>query len=289
MACPNPTADLEGQTVFVTGATSGVGRETALGLGRLGADVLVHGRDRSRGESVVGRLRSLGTDAEFLAADFADLDAIRDLANEVRDRVDTLDVLVNNAGAHIDRGRLTDDGIELTFAINHLAPFLLTRKLRETIPASGRVVTVASRVHRRASLDLDGVRSVEGYDGFDAYARSKLANVLFTRELARREPAIDANCLHPGFVPGSGLWRNASLPIRGVMRILDALPAGLTRQFAATSKSAAETPIYLAASDAVAGTSGQYFAACEPRAPSETARDDELARRLWDASLDMID
>jgi NAD(P)-dependent dehydrogenase (short-subunit alcohol dehydrogenase family) len=288
MGCPTLTVDRRGTTVLVTGATSGIGRETALGLGRLGADVLVHGRDRERGSRLVADLQDRGSDAMFIPADFSDLDSVRKLAAAVREGVGTLDVLVNNAGTHFRSGQVSEAGIELTFVVNHLAPFLLTKELRSSIPDGGRVVTVASRVHRRATMDFDGIRSLEDYDGFAAYARSKLANILFTRELARREPDIDANCLHPGFVPGSGLWRDAGLPIRAVMMCLDRLPGTITR-FASASVTAAETPVYLAASEAVADTSGEYFVACEPRSPSETARDDELARRLWEESEAMIE
>lgn len=288
MGCPTLAIDLRGTTVLVTGATNGIGRETALGLGRLGADVLVHGRDRARGAAVVADLKTLGSDAVFMPADFSKLDAVRDLAAAVREEVGTLDVLVNNAGAHFRTGQLGEKGIEQTFLVNHLAPFLLTKELLSSIREGGRIVTVASRVHRRAAMDFDRIRSLDGYDGFAAYARSKLANVLFTRELARREPDIDANCLHPGFVPGSGLWRDAGLPIRAVMMVLDRLPGAITR-FATPSVAAAETPVYLAASESVAGTSGEYFVECEPRSPSESARDDELAGRLWEESEAMIE
>lgn len=288
MGCPTLEADLSGRTVLVTGATSGIGRETAVELGRLGADVLVHGRDRDRGSAVVAELRGLGAEATFFAADFSTLEAVRDLAADVKDMVDRLDVLVNNAGAHFQTGQVNETGIELTFLVNHLAPFLLTKELRPAIPDGGRVVTVASRVHRRGSMDFDRLRAVDNYDGFSAYARSKLANILFTRELAHREPDIDANCLHPGFVPGSGLWRDAALPIRMVMVLLDRLPNPVVR-FATSSVEAAKTSVYLAAGESVGGTSGKYFVECEPRQPSELARDDELAQRLWDESEAMIE
>jgi len=288
MGCPTLEADLSGRTVLVTGATSGIGRETAVELGRLGADVLVHGRDRDRGSAVVAELRGLGTEATFFAADFSRLEAVRDLAADVKNMVDSLEVLVNNAGAHFQTGQVNEAGIELTFLVNHLAPFLLTKQLQPAIPDGGRVVTVASRVHRRGSMDFDRLRAVDNYDGFSAYARSKLANILFTRELARREPDIDANCLHPGFVPGSGLWRDAALPIRMVMALLDRLPNPVVR-FATSSVAAAKTSVYLAAGESVGGTSGKYFVECEPRQPSELARDDELAQRLWDESEAMIE
>jgi NAD(P)-dependent dehydrogenase (short-subunit alcohol dehydrogenase family) len=278
--------DLEGATALVTGATGGVGREVALALGRLGADVYVHGRDRDRGERVASRLRERGSDAQFFRADYLDLSQVEALAERVTGRVDDLDVLVNNAGAHFDDGALTDVGVERTFHANHLAPFLLTNRLGDVLDG-GRVVTVASEVHRRAGLDLEAVESVADYDGFDAYARSKLANVLFTRELARRTDDATANACHPGFVPSSGLWRNASLPVRAVMRVLSAVPRRLTFGVVDSPASAAATPTYLAAGGADAD--GAYFRDCERVDPASEATDDDLAERLWAWSAERVD
>jgi len=271
--------DLTGQTALVTGATSGVGREVALALGRLGADVLVHGRDRDRGEAVESALRDLGSDAGFLPADFTDLDAVVGLAEGVRDRTDDLDVLVNNAGAHFDEGWLTGAGVEATFHVNHLAPFALTTALRDNLADDGRVVTVASEVHRRADLDLGDVESLDDYDGFAAYSRSKLANVLFVRELAGRLDGPEAVACHPGFVPDSGLWRNSSLPVRAVMRVFSLLPRTLTFGKVDTAASAAVTPTFLAAAESV--ESGAYYRDCQPDPPAELGQDDALAADLW--------
>lgn len=279
--------DLEGRNALVTGATSGVGREVALALARLGADVLVHGRRAERGEEVVSVLRDHGSASTFLRADFESLRQVENLAERVRGRVDELDVLVNNAGAHFDAGELSDLGVERTFHVNHLAPFALTNWLREDLSPDARVVTVASEVHRRGDVDLEAVTSVENYDGFAAYSRSKLANVLFARELARElDDATSVSC-HPGFVPDSGLWRNASLPVRAVMRVLSVVPRRLTLGRVDSSGSAAITPTFLAATDDL--DEGAYYRDCSPVEPADAARDDDLAAKLWSWSAERID
>lgn len=278
--------DLTGTTALVTGATSGVGREVALALGRLGARVLVHGRDRERGEAVADELRDVGADPLFLCADFADLDAVADLTEEVREHTDGLDVLVNNAGTHFDDGWVTDAGVEATFHVNHLAPFALTTRLRSHLADDGRVVTVASEVHRRGDLVFEDLRTSEDYDGFAAYARSKLANVLFARELDRRWDGPEAVACHPGFVPDSGLWRNSSLPVRAAMTVFSLVPRPLTFGRVDTAASAAVTPTFLAAAETV--ERGAYYRDCEPVTPSEQARDDDLAARLWTYSEDVV-
>ncbi|MFC4405942.1 SDR family NAD(P)-dependent oxidoreductase [Haloarchaeobius iranensis] len=281
--------DLAGRTVLVTGATSGVGRETALALARMGARVFVHGRDREAGRAVATALDDLGADPVFFRADFANPESPVDLAAAVGEHTDRLDVLVNNAGAYVDEPRRSD-GVELTFRVNHLAPFALTRALSESgaFAEGARVVTVASAVHPRADagdLSREAVTSVGDYDGLQAYARSKLANVLFTRELARREPDLRANCCHPGLVPGSGLWRDASLPIRAGVGLLSVLPAPVLERVADSPRSAAATSVFLAAGEYA--ESGAYFSDCEPTTPSPAARDDELAGALWELSEDL--
>ncbi|WP_256300580.1 SDR family NAD(P)-dependent oxidoreductase [Haloarchaeobius salinus] len=283
-------ADLTGRTVLVTGATSGVGRETALALARLGARVFVHGRNREAGRAVATELDALGADTVFFKADFANREAPVDLADAVAEHTDRLDVLVNNAGAYVDEPTLAD-GVELTFRVNHLAPFALTGALSGagTFAADARVVTVSSAVHPRADasdLTREAVTSVDDYDGLQAYARSKLANALFIRELARREPDLLANCCHPGLVPGSGLWRDASLPIRAAVGLLAVLPDPVLERVADSSRSAAATSVFLAAGEY--DESGAYFSDCEPTQPSSTARDDELARRLWELSGELL-
>lgn len=285
--------DLDGQTALVTGSTDGVGQETALALGRLGARVLVHGRDAEKGAAVVSALEETGADAAFFRADFADFRAVRDLADAVNDRVGELDVLVNNAGAYFRTGRVTDHSIERTIAVNHLAPFLLTNRLRPVMAETGRIVTVSSAVHRREDLDLDrGVdafRTVADYDGLAAYSRSKLANILFTRELSRRLSGPTANCLHPGFVPGSALWREAPLPVRVAVDIADRLPRVVSRWFAETPTTAAETPVFLAVAPEAVDVTGAYYVDCNRATPSRTARDDALAERLWEVSARLVD
>ena len=276
--------DLADRTALVTGATSGVGAETALALARLGADVLVHGRDRAAGRAVVREARDAGVDATFLPADFANPDAVDALAEAVREQIDSLDLLVHNAGAHFDEGELVDAGAgraERTFVVNHIGSFRLTHGLRDLLAPDSRVVVVASGVHGRADGTFD-VRSVEGYDGLDAYARSKLANVLFARELADRLDGTAVASCHPGFVPGSGLWREASLPVRVAVGGLDRLPATLTPDTVDDAAEAAATSVYLAASPAAADADGGYYVDCAPSEPSDVATSDELARTLWD-------
>ncbi|AFK18898.2 MULTISPECIES: SDR family oxidoreductase [Haloferax] len=278
--------DLSNRTALVTGATSGVGRETALALGRLGATVFVHGRDRDAGRSVAAAIDDGGGESVFFRADFAEVDTVRNLADEARDRTDRLDVLVNNAGAHFSEGQLTPDGVEKTFAVNHLAPFVLTHDLRDLLPDDGRVVTVSSEVHRRADGTFD-VTTLDDYDGLDAYARSKLANALFTVGLARRLDGPTANCCHPGFVPSSSLWRNASIHVRLGVGLLARLPYRLVSGFVDTPATAAETLVYLATSPDAADVSGRYFSDCEPIEPSAAATDEQLVRDVWELSEEL--
>lgn len=286
--------DLAGRTVLVTGATDGIGRETALALGRLGARVLVHGRDRRKADRVLEELEAAGAaGGEAYLADFADLDAVRDLAADVRADADGLDALVNNAGGWFTDGRLTDAGVEYTFAVNHLAPFVLTGELLSTLRAAGgdrpaRVITVSSEAHRQGSIELDAVRDVADYSGWAAYCRSKLANVLFTRDLSRRLRAagapVTANALHPGVVPGSGFARNAPGPIRALVQGVGRLDRLLP--FVDSPAEAAATSVYLVAARAVADVSGGYFVDCDRRTPAPAARDDAVARRLWEFSAE---
>jgi len=281
--------DLSGQTVLVTGSTDGIGRETALALGRLGARVLVHGRDREKGRAVVDRIDDAGGEAALHVADFASLDAVGDLADDVAD-AGPLDVLVNNAGGYFHRGRLTPEGFEYTFGVNHLAPFLLTNRLRPHLVDGARVVTTASGAHRGADgVDFDAVQTTDGYSAMGAYAQSKLANVLFTAALARRlDDAATANCFHPGFVPGSGFPREVPLPVRAAMRAIRYLPDVLADRVTNSVEAGAATAVYLAASPDVADATGRYFVDCEPATPTSTARDRDLQERLWTRSAEWV-
>jgi NAD(P)-dependent dehydrogenase (short-subunit alcohol dehydrogenase family) len=315
----------DGDVALVTGSTSGIGRETARNLADTGATVLVHGRDAERARETVAGLPGEGHG--WYLADFADLSDVRDLAGDVLDDHDRLDCLVNNAGTWQGERRLVDvpgseAGVEFTFAVNHLATFLLTHLLADRLNATGdkrdsgpdenetggeaddgdepgddepegdgpgpdpaRVVTVSSGLHRRATLDLDAVRGPDGPDGVDAYALSKLANVLFTAELSRRLPeTVTANCCHPGTSPATALARDGSfLPGLG-WRLL-----GVVGKFAGvtdTPAEAAETPTYLATSPDVGGLSGEYFEGREAVPPGDGALDRDAQQELWRVSVE---
>ena len=278
--------DCSGLTALVTGSTSGIGRETALALGRLGADVIVHGRDRAGGRAVVAELEAAGATATFEPADFADVSAVESLAAAVDDWADDLDLLINNAGGLFGEGRLTAIGVEYTFHVNHLAPYLLTAELLPTLADDARIITTASAAHRGASLDLDAVESVADYSSFNAYQRSKLANIQFTVELARRlqqaDRAITANAFHPGAIPGSGFTRFLPGPVSAVADLAGRLP------FVPTPADGAATAVYLAASPRVEAVSGRYFADCEPTQPAAAARDRTAARRLFVRSAELL-
>lgn len=274
---------MNGKTCLVTGATRGVGLATARALAAAGATVLVHGRDLQLGQSVAARLsRETGNPAvRFVQADFMHLDEVRELAAQLQ-RLPRLDVLINNAGLMDGtRRRCTAEGYDATFAVNHLAPFLLTNlllpKLAQSAPA--RLVVVASEAHRRVGgLDFDDLMNARV--GFlRAYERSKLANLLFVRALAKRltQPGVTVNGAHPGFV-ASGLFRSCP-------RSLRLLLATLVRPFMRAPARGAATSVYLATSPEVEGESGGYYCDCRPVTPSAAAQCDAAAARLWDESV----
>ncbi len=273
-------AAMQGRVCLVTGATQGIGRETALGLARLGADVHVVARDRARGEAVLVEVRRAGGgNASLFLADLASQASTRALAEEVKARLPRLHVLVNNAGGIFTERALSPDRIEMTFALNHLGYFLLTGLLVDRLRASApaRVVSVSSSAHVGARIDFDDLQGERGYSGWRAYGQSKLANVLFTRELARRlaGSGVTANCLHPGVV-ATGFGKNNAGPFSWGVRI--AAP------FFLSAARGARTSIWLASSPEVAGVTGEYFARCRVAKVSVAARDDAAARRLWEAS-----
>jgi NAD(P)-dependent dehydrogenase (short-subunit alcohol dehydrogenase family) len=278
--------DCTDQTALVTGSTNGIGRAAALALGRLGAAVVVHGRDPTAGHGVVEALREEGSDATFVEADFTDPDAVRRLAETVRTRTDGLDLLLNNAGGLFSEGRLVGDGIEQTFHVNHLAPYLLTAELLDHLRDGARVVTTASEAHRGASLALDTVQDVDGYSGMSAYGHSKLANILFAAELARRLEATGhdatSNSVHPGFIPGSRFWRFMPGPIASVFGMIGWVPGT-----ASVADGAAEL-LHAAVSDTTAGVTGRYFSGQAPTAPSAAAQQADAAARLWSRSADLL-
>jgi NAD(P)-dependent dehydrogenase (short-subunit alcohol dehydrogenase family) len=272
--------DIKGKICVITGATSGIGLETADALAALGAKLVLVGRERARGDAALARLRSRKPDVEAQVhyADLSRLAEIRRLA-ETLHALPRIDILINNAGAMFTRREVTADGLERTFATNHMAYFFLTELLRERLVASApaRIVNVASDAHRRAWLDFADLQSEKRYSGIQAYGRSKLCNILFTRELARRlaGTGVTANCLHPGFVASrfgdnNGGWFGLAI---GAAKSL----------FALSPQHGAQTSVYLATSPKVTD-SGDYFDKCAPATPSRAARDDEAARRLWQES-----
>lgn len=276
---------MDGRVCLVTGATSGIGVETAVGLARMGATVVVHGRTSERAEAAANgvRRRAGGASVAAVAADLSSLHAVRGLADQVRSRFPGLRVLVNNAGVVSASRQLTADGYELTFAVNHLAPFLLTNLLLDTLapsnPGNGqaRVVTVASEAHRPATIDFTNLQGERSYNGINAYNTSKLCNILFTMELARRvdDRAITANCLHPGVILSTGLW-DAGWFLR--------IPTMVLAPFFRNAQRGAQTSIYLASAPEVEKTSGAYFSDSRLARASNAAFDAESARRLWEVS-----
>jgi NAD(P)-dependent dehydrogenase (short-subunit alcohol dehydrogenase family) len=272
---------LEGKTCLVTGATSGIGLVTALELARRGARVIGVGRSPERCAEAARQIQEqTGTTAvEFLVADLSSQGEIRKLASLARAGTSQLDVLVNNAGLIRLQRELTVDGLEMTFALNHLAYFLLTNLLLDTLKASApaRIVNVSSAAHQGSKLDFDDLQAGAKYSPWRAYRRSKLANILFTRELARRleGTGVSAYALHPGFVR-TQIFRDEGF--KGwLMRRASEL-------FAITPEKGAQTSIYLATATDLNGQSGEYFINRKPARSSPESQDDVAARRLWEES-----
>jgi retinol dehydrogenase 12 len=273
---------MNGKVCVVTGATSGIGKATATALARQGAQVVLVGRDRGRGEATAAALGAVAaTPPRLEIADFASMAQVRALADRLG-TLDRIDVLVNNAGFVAGQHRVTADGFEEVLAVNHLAPFLLTNLLLAKLTASApaRVITVASDAHTAARLDLDDLQLEHGWDSWRSYANSKLANILFTRELARRLAGtkVTANCAHPGVVR-TGFGREGS-PLLGL-----AITVG--RPFLLSPERGASTIVYLATSADVAGATGGYYVKSQLRQPSRAARDDPTAQRLWQLSEEL--
>jgi NAD(P)-dependent dehydrogenase (short-subunit alcohol dehydrogenase family) len=271
---------MHGQVCVVTGATSGIGKAAAAALARQGAEIIVVGRDPGRAEATAAAIQADGAPPPKVEiADLARLDQVRALAGRLNQTLDRIDVLINNAGLVLNERQVTPDGYEHVFAVNHLAPFLLTNLLRPKLTASApaRVITVSSDAHTAARLDLDDPNLEHGWSSWRSYSNSKLANILFTRELARRleGTGVTANCLHPGVVR-TGFGRDA----RPLMRV------GITiaKPFMLSPERGADTTVYLASSPDVAAKTGGYYVKRQLREPSAAARDDGLARRLWEIS-----
>jgi len=273
---------MKGKTVVITGGTSGIGEVAAKALAKMGARIILVARDKSRGEATLARLRRSGPGVAH-SVFFADLTRLADMkrvAAEIADRELHIDVLINNAGALFATRRLTEDQLEYTFALNHMAYFVVTEGLRERLLASraARIINTASAAHQGAILDLNDLQSANSYGAMKAYGRSKLCNILFTRELARRlhGTGVTANCLHPGFVATRFADESGGL----ISRL-----AWLAKFFAISPSEGAETIIYLASSPEMAKVSGNYFYRCRPTTPSSAALDDRAASALWQRSV----
>ena len=279
------SVDLTGRTVFITGSTAGVGASAAKRLAARGARVLLHGRDQKRGEEVrAGIAAAKGGEAHLLRADLSSLAEVRELAAAVTARTDRLDALVLNAGLARAPREITADGFEKTFAVNHLAHFLLAHLLLgalENAASTGRaarLVVVASNGHHRARLDLDRVTDPPDYDGWRAYADSKLANVLFAREAARRWAVhcVTVNALHPG-VLATRIWDRNFRPVW--------LLARLAKVFMDSPRVGGEAVERLVADPALEGVTGEYFDELERAEPVLPPDHEDLARSLWERSI----
>lgn len=270
------------KTIVITGATNGIGLAAAEALAALGENVVIIGRNDTRARMAAAQVRAAagkGATAGTLIADLSSQAAVRKLATEILDRYPKLDVLVNNAGAMYTTRQLSADGIELTWAVNHLAPFLLTALLLDRLKASApaRIITTASEAHQGARIPFDDLNAERSYRGFARYKETKLANILFTKELARRlgGSGVTARCFHPGLVT-SGFNRN-----NGILMDLAML---LLRPVARSPEQGAQTLTWLATTQDPAVTNGGYYVDMKWRPPSPEAENMETARRLWEVS-----
>jgi NAD(P)-dependent dehydrogenase (short-subunit alcohol dehydrogenase family) len=280
---------IEGKTCLITGGTSGIGKEIAIGLAKMKANVILVGRNKAKCQAAleeIWRNVSISTNINrisYLLADLSSQASIHQLANKFLENYESLDILVNNAGVFLSRRVTTVDNIEYTFAVNHLAPFLLTNLLFERIKASSpsRIITTSSVAHRGAYINFDDLQFERGrYNGVEAYRRSKLANILFTKELARRSrgSGVTSNCFHPGGVR-TNLIQSSPWYYRAIWAIIN--------PFLVSPKKGADTALYLASSSKVAEISGKYFVNRKPVRPSELADDHDAAARLWKISEEL--
>lgn len=278
---------MKGKTVLITGANTGIGLETTAALAGMGADVVLTARDPAKGKAAVEEIRRRHPSAnvEAMELDLSRLADVRVFAQAFLERHEPLDVLINNAGLMLGDRSMTEDGNETTFQVNHLGPFLLTHLLLDRIKASApsRIVNVASTAHRGGRLDFSDLQSERSYAGMRVYGMTKLCNVLFTRELARRleGSGVTVNCLHPGTVrTGFGMDGDA----KGLLRI----GLAIGRPFFLSPAGGAKTTVFLASSPDVEGRTGGYYTRSRLFRPSARARDDETARRLWEVSEQLV-
>ncbi len=273
---------MKDRVCLITGATSGIGKATALELAKMGATVVLHGKDEKKGERALGEiLKSSGNEnVEFLIANLSSQSQVRKLASEIQKKYERLDVLINNAGVFYSYHEYSPDGVEMQFAVNHLSHFLLTNLLLQMLDESApaRIINVSSNAHFRETIHFDDINLAKHYNGWQAYCQSKLANVLFTYELADRiDPRqVTVNALHPGTVRTNIVGKYASFIYR--------LGWNLQKPTMLSVKEGAKTPIYLATSEEVAGITGLYFVRRIPQKSSELSYDKALAKKLWELS-----
>jgi NAD(P)-dependent dehydrogenase (short-subunit alcohol dehydrogenase family) len=272
-------SSMKGKRVVITGPTKGIGRVTAVELAKKGAEMILVARDE-------GRAKELATEiggAEVFVADLSSIAEVKRVGDEIAKKYDRIDVLINNAGAINMTREKTVDGLEKTFATNHLAYFVLTDKLLPSLKnaPSARIVSVASEAHRQGKIDFDDLQFEKRWSGMDAYFASKLANILFTIELARRLEGtkVTANSLHPGMINSGFMVNNTGLI---------ALGWKIITPFMKSTETGAKTTIFLASDPSVDGVTGRYFEKCRERKPSRRARDMAAARRLWEISEDLV-
>ena len=266
--------------ILLTGATRGIGRAAAIEFAKQGAELALVGRDGERVAAVAREARTAGTGASVHehVADLALMADVRRLAHDVRERYGQIDVLANNAGALFASRKLTAEGFEQTFALNHLSPFLLTNLLRDRL-VGGRVVTTASDAHKAGRLDLDDLQSERSFAAMRVYGTSKLCNILFTRELAKRAPELHANCFHPGVVR-TGFGKNEN----GIWKVLTTLGSPFFR----SPERGARSLVWLSLSEQAAALTGEYVQDEKVLAPSAQAQDATLAEGLWERSAQLV-
>jgi len=275
---------MNGKVCLVTGATDGIGKVSARVLAELGAKVIIVGRNPEKSAIVLAELRSISgnENIDLLMADLAVMQEVRDLAEQVISRYDRIDVLLNNAGGYFTKHEITSDGLEMTFALNHMSYFLLTNKLMELLKysAPARIVNVSSDAHYGVDMEFENLNGEQEYKAWKAYQKSKLANVLFTYELLKKVPGnITVNCLHPGFVATNFGHNNGGFfgPVLKIAQRISAIDP----------EEGAKTSIFLCSAPEVKGVSGKYFYKCKPKTSSRESRNMDTGKRLWQISSDI--
>ena len=279
---------MRGLTCLITGATDGIGKETAIELAKKGCNLILIGRNKEKGEKVVEEIRKVAdsyVDIDYFTADLMLMKEVSRVADEVSRKYPKIDVLLNNVGAYFAFRDVTEEGFERTFALNHLGYFLMTKKLLPLVEKSDykRIVNVSSSAHYGIDFEFDNMNGEKKYSGFDIYKRSKLANVMFTYELAKRieGTGITANCLHPGFV-STNFGKNNNFLWRNVIRVAMWLTA-------ISVKDGAKTSIHLACSDEVKDITGRFFANSQIKKGSSKAKNEEHNRKLWELSEEFVE